>query len=541
MQLTRRQLLRGLSAVPLATAGCCTRDYPVAKTTARDSGWAVSAALRPAAGTAGRSLTGPVIDVHAHFFNASDVPVRGFLAECIGHSAPPALRRLLELAAPLADVLARRAPTAAEELDILRSFAEQSRGRDARNTRQAFDGLMGRERAAAASRVAEALRGSELERELLRMKAPPRQRSARVGTLSSGEVLDVIEQTRVPSSPAARRSAARAESFADVADGFIGFLSYMLSLRSSNLDVYTNAFSTHEHAFGVTQVLGALVDFDYWIDCPPLSSQEHQLEVHAALARMHGDYFRPVIGYNPWTDINQGGAGRDRVRRAVTDHGFVAVKIYPPIGFLPAGNADNPPPTLKKRPDLAQLDAVLDDFFEMCAGLPVPVMAHAARSNGRDYAHDEFGGPPGWRARLERAAARGGVPPVNLGHFGGGSGSTWTQDFAGLMRDMPAHPLFGDLGYWEELMCPSVPDDTCRAARRRLQRALEVAVGDGTVADRVMFGTDWLMLSQVKGWPDYPALVHESVQQISGPGDPERIFGLNAQRCFPRLRAAPPS
>ena len=71
-------------------------------------------------------------------------------------------------------------------------------------------------------------------------------------------------------------------------------------------------------------------------------------------------------------------------------------------------------------------------------------------------------------------------------------------------------------------------------ARQRLERALKVTVGaDGeTVVDRVMFGTDWLMLSQVKGWPDYPRLLLESVRAIATPSDVDNIFGLNAQKCF---------
>lgn len=47
-----------------------------------------------------------------------------------------------------------------------------------------------------------------------------------------------------------------------------------------------------------------------------------------------------------------------------------------------------------------------------------------------------------------------------------------------------------------------------------------------------MFGSDWLMLSLVKGWPDYPALVLESLQAIASNDEVEKIFGLNAINCF---------
>ena len=67
-----------------------------------------------------------MIDVHAHFFNASDVPVRGFLEDCLGHRAPPSVQLLLKALARIADRLADRAPTAAEELAELSALVQAS-------------------------------------------------------------------------------------------------------------------------------------------------------------------------------------------------------------------------------------------------------------------------------------------------------------------------------------------------------------------------------------------------------------------------------
>jgi hypothetical protein len=107
------------------------------------------------------------------------------------------------------------------------------------------------------------------------------------------------------------------------------------------------------------------------------------------------------------------------------------------------------------------------------------------------------------------------------------------QDFAVLMQDKYERQLYGDLSYRPELMCPTIPDQECCDSRDRLRQALDVTFMDGkTVADRVMFGTDWLMLSLVEGWPDYPALVLESLQAIASDNEVEKIFGLNAINCF---------
>ena len=87
------------------------------------------------------------------------------------------------------------------------------------------------------------------------------------------------------------------------------------------------------------------------------------------------------------------------------------------------------------------------------------------------------------------------MPVIDAGHFGGGTGSTWTKEFAGLMSEFPNVPLYGDLGYWDELMCAS-DAEKCADARTRLKEVLGIKVGAETVADRVMFGSDWLMLRQ---------------------------------------------
>jgi hypothetical protein len=94
--------------------------------------------------------------------------------------------------------------------------------------------------------------------------------------------------------------------------------------------------------------------------------------------------------------------------------------------------------------------------------------------------------------------------------------------------------LYGDLGYWDELVCPAVADEPCTAARARLEDAMAVTIGSAgeRVADRTMFATDWLMLSQMKRWADYPAKLQESLSTIASEQAIDRIFGLNAAKCF---------
>jgi predicted TIM-barrel fold metal-dependent hydrolase len=310
-----------------------------------------------------------------------------------------------------------------------------------------------------------------------------------------------------------------------------------LSMRSSNVRTYIEAFSPDDGSFGIDMVLGALVDFDYWLDCPPRSAHNDQVALHQHLAMMHGGYLQPVVAYNPWTDIEQKGAGRQRVHDAWETGMFVAAKIYPPTGFMVAGNATTTVITKKRRPDLQLLDDALGAFFTLCAKESIPVIAHAAHTNGRDAAHDDFSGPDSWERLLRRVAADAKTPIISLGHFGGDDPAPeWTRQFANLMKDYPKVQLFGDLGYWERLMCDKA--EACGSTRNRLKDVLPTPVGEAeAVVDRVMFATDWLMLSQVSNWKMYPQRVREGLETITESADVAKILGGNAQKCFPRIVA----
>jgi len=306
-------------------------------------------------------------------------------------------------------------------------------------------------------------------------------------------------------------------------------------MRASNVRTYMNAFSPDDGSFGVDMVLGALVDFDYWLDCPPRSAHDDQVALHQHLAALHGGYLRPVVAYNPWTDIEQNGAALKRVRDAWKSGVFVGAKIYPPTGFMVAGNATTTVNTPKRRPDLQRLDDVLGAFFTLCAQEGIPVIAHSAHSNGRDAAHDDFSGPDSWERLLRRVATDTKTPVLSLGHFGGDdAGTDWTPKFANLMKVYPKVQLFGDLGYWEHLMCDNA--DACNSARMRLKDVLRTPVGNTeAVGDRVMFATDWLMLSQVSNWRTYPQHVREGLEAITDSAGVAKILGGNAQKCFQRI------
>ena len=127
LRVDRRSALRLLASTPaLALGGCCLHDYPIATADVfsdRDSSHLPIFGRRPAVDGGIR-----VIDAHAHFFNASDVPVRGFVAECLGHSAKSEeLQKLLKFLGLIAEAVARAAPKAIDELNELRALEAAAR------------------------------------------------------------------------------------------------------------------------------------------------------------------------------------------------------------------------------------------------------------------------------------------------------------------------------------------------------------------------------------------------------------------------------
>ena len=526
--MKRRDLLQGLLAAPLGA--CCLRQY--ARPSIESE---MPSGLRPILqpGRIHKAAGAPAfcVDVHAHFFNAADVPVRGFIEGPVAHSLGEPLGNLVRKLAPMADALAALAPDAPLEYRRLIELAGgDPGGASARVSAADLDRLRDDHRDAVSESAYGILRGSAFEAQFNALQdANQRSRSGilpferhRFGPRSIARAMRVRTPAERSELQALLPRAAQPPYWA----GVLEFVGRMLSYRWMNLRDYQQAYSTRDEAFGIDQVFGALVDFDRWLQCPPRSSHEDQVRVHELLATLSGGYFRPLVAYNPWTDLAEDGRSLARVEDAVSQRGFVGVKIYPPMGFRPLGNHAARAREDEGPPSAQALDGVLREFWRTCAQLDVPVMAHTGQSMGKDDAHDELGGPAGWRALLD--AQPGGVPPrVNAGHFGGDEADNdWSLQLAALMQQPAGAHVYGDLGYWNALGC-SDGSSACAAATR-LERVLDA---HPIAAQRILYGSDWLMLSRERDWAGYPARI---AQHAPARLDRDALFGGNAKASFPR-------
>jgi len=545
--ISRRRF--NIAASAMVLSGCCARQYaklppdPSIQPTASGPDAALPWLGLEESDAMGSADVFAGVDAHTHFFNASDVPVKGFLGQNVAHSQPPVLRELLKLLARVADALAELAPTAEQELashiDFDALLVQQANTSDLSEARKAWRSRVAREDLAAAERVSEVLKDSRFLRRYGELQADAVKSGATISSagtkrerlreISPGQVLETVSRVRraAPEAAATLEDAARSE--ARIADGVLGFLFYMLSLRACNVDAHRLAYGETRASWMTHHALAALVDFDYWLDCPPTSSHEAQIALHAYLKSASGGYITPLVAYNPWTDIALDGEGLRRVQRAMASGAFAGVKIYPPMGFFPGRNAGVPLESRKRRPKPEDLDRVLDAFFGYCEDEGVLVMAHAGYSSGRDDAHDCLSHPDAWKVRLEKNERL----RINFGHFGGEAGTDWTMRFVDLMRSYPKHELYADIGYWDKLTCPSGVNTECSKLRGRLAGALRADIGGGqTGAERIMYGTDWHMISRIQNWPEYLPRIAIWLEGTVGREAARKVMGGNARHVF---------
>lgn len=535
----RRTLLgSGVAAAALGLPGCCgLRGFPASKIVEnRGESAQVGISLFDDSTVNKQYSRGMLcVDVHAHFFNASDVPVGGFLAGPIAHAMEEPAASLIRALAPLADALAEAAPTAKREYNELGRFAQGVARLSANAKAQRLQSFVRDDRERVSKdffRIVSSPEGAAFRAQYraLRAVASPEKESGateRVEDLDEGSLTRAMNRLE-------RKRGVRGTSRVPPKDGFHGdgvlaFVGYMLSMRMANLASYRNVFSEGNDALGVDRVLGSLVNFDRWLDCPIRSSHEDQMHLHARISELSGKYLRPIMSYNPWTDLAEQGRALELLRDAMT-RGFVGAKIYPPNGYRPWANVVQ----AFQSPSPSELNAALAAFWNRCIENDIPVLAHTSHSMGKDDAHNEYGGPLGWND-LFTYFADAKPPIVSLGHFGGAptpGSKNWNAMFAKLLGESTARTAFGDMGFWSEITeCVNRSNRECKQTLDTFESLLNTPIHGGLVADRLMFATDWLMLSRLEDWSAYGVTFLEIVKKLL-PGHTSAIFGGNALKCF---------
>lgn len=254
-----------------------------------------------------------VFDVHAHLFNATDVPVRGFLAGPVAHSLNPPLDNLVSAAAPIIEELSQLfAISCGEEMQILSEKLTRAKGMSGLSVNHDLRAEVDRDLERHLSKIKDQLErrlpGSDFGDKLddaYRKYEMSRRKLSSGRTPSTGATLvsrspDFIRAglTQGVNPSLSVKGKSTEEKASDNLNplGVLSLLRYMLTPRYLNLRAFQKAYSEDAGAFGVDCCFAALVDFDHWLGCAETSSSLHdQVLLHEQLAVLSGGYVLPLL------------------------------------------------------------------------------------------------------------------------------------------------------------------------------------------------------------------------------------------------------
>ena len=305
-------------------------------------------------------------------------------------------------------------------------------------------------------------------------------------------------------------------------------------------EIVERAVSLYGEGHGIILFTPALIDFSQWLEDEPRSRIEDQIRVMERIQRLPlGTAVHCFAPYDPWRQIRDEDDGRrpsafDLVTWAVQEMGFVGVKLYPPMGFLPAGNAEvrqSYPARAEAVPDFPRrLDAALDKLYAWAAEEGVAVMAHASNSNGAADEYSERANPKGWGPVLERYPSL----RLNLAHFGGFEGrisdasleDTWEAAVGRLITE--DRGVYADVSYFSEVLREPADGPERRQLAKLMRQFLRAYDPD---LMHLMYGSDWIMVGLEEEHEAYLDRVSQFFRQVTDDDNQmRRVLAGNAAR-----------
>lgn len=505
----------------------------------------------------------PLIDTHCHIFNASDLPIERFLRQVVfeiypeqtqiriqGIRDPDVTDEFFRLLTRLLGV--GKAPTADDEIAFLESGQKQ------RSTALSAE----KARASAIEDTAQhLLELDQQSRRIVTMQAPTDLSDRKplkaekflnfmlgdpVTTLRAGEPLE-------PSR--ARAASQRAFQRQGTIGRYLNWFSLFRLYR--HVLVERLIADTSAQGFQPIMLTPALVDYDEWlfqgVEDSPLKRQMEVMDLvsrRSAKAKT-GPVVHGYMGFDPLREVAYR-AGKTKTgslttaRAALSEHGFIGVKLYPPMGFRPFGNHGPYPRRTKDRlgfvPD-GQLDLALADLYKLCEELDAPILAHGYASNGSGQDYADRGDPAYWIPVFEKFPTL----RVCLAHFGRFNAPSagreqlsfpersWEWRLGEFIKANPRRNVFADISYFSEALSadPKLRGDLATFFTRWLG---EFDSG----CDHILYGSDWIMLGKEAGYEHYIESVNSFLRSDCQLSDDicDKIFRRNALRFLPLERGS---
>lgn len=518
----------------------------------------VSALAGCASGLADGSAGGEgaaIVDAHCHVFNASDVPTARFLRQVVFEDHPRQSYRTFGIRDPdVGDIFfellvrllgAGKAPSAREEIAYLSGRA----------------GPVGRAQSVEAARASTIddtarflLEVDRRGRGLATMGVRPGERS---GPSREGKFLDFMTGggrsnmlADQPMTMAEARFASRSAFTVETAVGrYLGWFGLFRLYR--HVLVERLVADTRRQGFKPLLLSPALVDYDEWLFEDVRSPLDEQAAVMGLISKrsieardqpvVHG-----YIGFDPLREVAYR-AGKSTAsslataRRALTEYGFAGVKLYPPMGFRPSGNAAPYPERTQKRLGFdpsGELDLALMDLYRLCVDLDAPILAHGYASNAAGPEYELRGDPAYWIPVFEAFPAL----RVCIAHFGrfdvhsaGMKGrplpeGSWEWRLGQFIKERPRQNVYADISFFSEVLSAG------KEGREALAATFKVwSETFDPELDHILFGSDWIMLGKEAGYEHYVGSMHAFLRDDCGFSDDlcDKVFRRNAMRFLP--------
>ena len=312
---------------------------------------------------------------------------------------------------------------------------------------------------------------------------------------------------------------------------FSRYIRWVGRLKHYRADIIAELIDTYGGtADGVRLFTPALVDFEFWLNDAPETNFTEQIELGSRLSRAFPGRVHFFVPFDPWREVahapNEPGS-LELVKKAITQDGFVGVKLYPPMGFAASGNAGLDFSAVDVEDSAAfgaQLDATLDALFTWAVEADVPIMAHCNLSEESKRGFACRASPAYWATAIAHHPGL----RLNLGHFGGqdnlGPGGVndaadWPETIIALMGTKEGRHLYTDIGNFDMGDMPWFA---------RLKTALQ---DTPVLLDRLMYGSDWMMLATSDRYEDFFTRFRDGLTSLGTLDDAQiaSILGGNAR------------
>ncbi|OGC25626.1 hypothetical protein A2291_04345 [candidate division WOR-1 bacterium RIFOXYB2_FULL_42_35] len=250
----------------------------------------------------------------------------------------------------------------------------------------------------------------------------------------------------------------------------------VLWLLRQNIDRVAEAFVAEMRESGIILATPLMMDFEFAYSKQKSDiDYENQVEKISQACLKYPGELMPFIMFDP----RRPGAIALTVN-ALENLGFLGVKLYPSLGYHP--DPDNPY-------NSKEVNKALNDLYDYCEAENIPITVHCSKGGAYNKAilqSEELCHPANWEPVLKKHPEL----RLNLAHFGSDealldheNALSWANQILKLMKNFAN--VYADTSYHTKALE--------KKTKEQYFKVLAELMEDETVAERIIFGTDWLM------------------------------------------------